>query len=354
MSDLNLPIKSTVSKAIEQLKELEAPSQIQAVSTVTIDHLLDDPLIGEANPANLMLASYHGTSRKTHESRLRRIAKTLGCPRDRYEYLNWQTFTAVRIQSFLNDLYEPWIENGRSKRRSPNTLNGFLDTLKGVMKKAFKLDLIDQRQWGDIQEIRAYKNNVPLAGRMAEASETKLIEDHLNTVAKANPAKASRDRAIFRLSFLAGIRRHEFANLDIENYDFAHQLLEVRGKGGKIVQLEIGTEVIEAINHWIAFRGNESGALFFRINKTGDITEARLSPEGIRYLFQSYTTKLGIPKLTSHDGRRTFCSNVLDDPDIDPKTAMDLLRHASFNTSAKYDRRSGRKRREVANRLSMK
>lgn len=350
MSDLNVPVAATaLAKAQTELAKYYSTS-----AGATEDHLLSEPLVGESNPAYLMLAKYHGSSKRTHESRLRRIAKTLGAPGDRYEFLNWQNFSAVRIQSFLNDLYEPWIENGQVKRRSPNTLNGFLDTLKGVMKQAFKLDLIDQRHWADIQDIKAFKNNLPLAGRMAEADETKLIEEHLDLVAKSNPAKAARDRAIFRLAFLAGIRRHEFANLDVEHYDFVHQLLEVRGKGGKIVKLEIGKQIIEAIDHWIAFRGTEAGALFFRVTKTGNITEDRLSPEGIRYLFNSYVTQLGLPKLTPHDSRRTFCSNVLDAPDIDPKTAMDLLRHASFDTSALYDRRSGRKRREVTNSLSMK
>lgn len=318
------------------------------------DHLLRKPLLGEDNPAIRFLSRYIGKSKQTHTSRLRRIARLLGSPNQDYRYLDWTVFKAIRIESLLRDLQEPYETANSREQRSPNTLNGFLDSLKGVMRQAYKLDMITQREWSDIQEIKALPNNVPMAGRMASVDETQRIEAEIDQMAKNNPVKAARDRAIFRLAFLAGIRRHEFCNLYLSDYDLKHATIKVSGKGGKIVRLNINQLIIESLEHWISFRGDNDGALFYRVTKTGDILDKKLSEHGIRYLFKSYTLKLGLSSvLTPHDARRTFCSNVLDTPNIDPKTAMDLLRHSSFNTTASYDRRSGEKRKEVVDRLYM-
>lgn len=351
MKELSIPISEILNQAKATLNELPVK---ELPDLQTNSPLLREPLLGEANPAIRFLARFQGQSKTTHLSRLRRIANLLGAPHSDFRYLNWAKFTAISIEALLKELYAPFFEAGRSKRRSPNTMNGLLDTLKGVMRQSFKIDLITQKEWIEIQEIKVFKNDVALAGRMAEPVETQKIEEAVDQLAKVNPAKAARDRVIFRLAFLAGVRRHEFCNIDVHHYKFESGLLTVRGKGGKIVDIEIGKSIIEAMDQWLAFRGHEDGALFYRVTKTGEITDKRLSQEGIRYLFNSYTSRLDIPKLTAHDARRTFCSNILDEPGIDPKTAMDLMRHSSFNTSAKYDRRGGDKRRDIANRLSMK
>ncbi|WP_299204279.1 site-specific integrase [uncultured Amphritea sp.] len=341
---------NALSVAKQQLAKLKADDSNQTFKGIY--PLLDTPLIGEANPATVYLSQYQGTSKKTHTKRLSQISRYCGAPRNDYQWINWSIFTAPRIRAFITDLYEPEIVNGEYKQRAPNTLNGYLATLKGVMKIAFKAGLITHMQWTDIQDLKSLKNDASPAGRMASQQETQDLEKAVDDMRLRNPAKAARDRAIFRLAFFSGIRRHEFSHLDYSHLNLNEGTLIVLSKGGKRPTIELSQDVISALVEWLAFRGNGPGAIFTRVLITGDITDQRLSDEGIRYLFNSYSKVLGSERITCHDARRTFCSNVLDDDEIDPKTAMDLMRHSSFNTTALYDRRSGTKRRSVVDRLS--
>lgn len=224
--------------------------------------LLESPDFSESNPAAMFLARYHGITLKTHTGRLRRIARLLGSPTGEYLQINWQAFTELRLMAFLNALYEPYIQNGVSKRRSPNTLNGFLATIRGVLKQAFKNDLISHKNWISITEIRPFRNTRPPAGRMAKGNETSALEDAFDALALTNPAKAARDRAIMRLPFLAGVRRHEVVLLDVSAYDRLQETLLVTGKGGKVVNMELSSQVVVALDEWLKFRGHAPGALF--------------------------------------------------------------------------------------------
>lgn len=121
--------------------------------------------------------------------------------------------------------------------------------------------------------------------------------------------------------------------------------------------LELAPETTETILAWLQYRGLEPGALFTAVSKADKpLLGRRISPSGIGYLFKIYCQMLGINKLTPRDSRRTYCSSVLDVLDvlgIDPKTAMDMARHRSFDTTARYDRRGNEKRKRVAAKLSM-
>lgn len=116
--------------------------------------------------------------------------------------------------------------------------------------------------------------------------------------------------------------------------------------------LELAPETTETMLAWLQYRGLEPGALFTAVSKADKpLLGRRISPSSIGYLFKVYCQMLGINKLTPHDSRRTYCSNVLDVPGIDPKTAMDMARHSLFDTTARYDRRGNEKRKRVAAKL---
>src|SRR5690554_6150313 len=81
--------------------------------------------------------------------------------------------------------------------------------------------------------------------------------------------------------------------------------------------LELAPETTETMLAWLQYRGLEPGALFTAVSKADKpLLGRRISPSGIGYLFKVYCQMLGINKLTPHDSRRTYCSNVLDVPGI--------------------------------------
>ena len=59
----------------------------------------------------------------------------------------------------------------------------------------------------------------------------------------------------------------------------------------------------------------------------------------------------GVRNITSHDGRRTFISTLLDNADL--STVQKIVGHASPTTTAGYDRRDRRVRQEAINTLHM-
>jgi integrase len=267
-------------------------------------------------------------------------------------WINWQVFTPHRITALLSTLYESSLtEESVYRRRSPNTVNGYLVVIKGVMKVMFQMERITPSVWLAIDAIAPFRNAVPVTGRMVSSDEMQELEQTLDQIALDKPNKAVRDRAILSLGFYLGLRKHEYSNLLLEDYDPIQGTLVVTGKGGRIARMELSDALVKMLNHWIDCRGLSTGTLFRRILKNDRITEQSLSKEGIRHLYHYYQQQSGIEHLTSHDARRTFVSNILDDPEIDPVTARDLARHASFETTAQYDRRTGQKRREVLNRL---
>ncbi|WP_417583261.1 site-specific integrase [Nitrincola sp.] len=342
-----------ITQAQRQLQQLGTQNGLTAEGEGA-NPLLDAPLRGERNPANVYLMRYGGTTAVTYRNRLNQCAARLGAPNGDYEWLNWAEFNAHRIQAMLQALYEPYVEDGDYKRRSPNTMNGLLVTLKGVMSQAFKMGWINRDTHEGISDIKAFKVRLELTGRMADSHETAALEAGCDAVAETKPGKAARDRAIFRLAFLSGIRRHEFSLLNLDSFKPQTEQITVLGKGGKVATLELAPETTEAILGWLQHRGFEPGALFTAVSKADrPILSRRISPSGIGYLFKDYCLRLGINNLTPHDSRRTYCSNVLDVPGIDPKTAMDMARHSSFDTTARYDRRGNEKRKHVAGQLTM-
>ncbi|WP_286241110.1 tyrosine-type recombinase/integrase [Neptuniibacter halophilus] len=369
MNQVSKPTSLIAAEAKQVMASFERPEQA-LVADEGVNPIRSTPTAaGESNPVTVFLMRYHGTSLTTHKRRLRQIAGHLGAPGSNPHYIEWSLMTEIRLLAFLNELAKPYnkpikkkdadgtlIETVEKVKRSPSTLNGYLDTIRGVLRQAFKLSIITPLQWEGIQDIKPIKNQRPLAGRMVQASETNAFEKYLNELALHRPVKAARDRAIFRLAFLAGIRRHEFCKIELEDFEpnGTPGFLRVNGKGDKIVVLEINEQVSEAIRLWIEHRGTDAGPLFYRINRRGDLIKVGISQSGIGFLFSDYCERLGLSKLTCHDGRRTYCSNILDLPGIDPTTAMGLLRHSSFNTTAKYDRRDGRTRRAAVNQLTMK
>lgn len=336
------------TRTLRDLQQLTA-------SDPTIRHLLDAPDYTDRNPAQRCLARRNGLTRSTYRSRLTSLARLLGAPNGDHCWLNWLAFDALRISALLNDLYEPTLTSeGVQRRRSPNTMNGYLATLKAVMREAFRMELITPNAWAEIEEIRRFRNDLPLSGRMVEDHEIMALEAAITASNQRHPARIARDMLLIRLGFFVGLRKHEYSALMLEDFNRATQELRITGKGGKVAALELPDTVIDALYEWLNYRGEKAGALFYRITKSGRLTEHPLSKEGVRHLFAQYQKRAGLKQLTSHDARRTFVSNLFDDPDIDPATARNLARHSSFDTTAGYDRRAGRKRRTILNRMADK
>jgi integrase len=68
--------------------------------------------------------------------------------------------------------------------------------------------------------------------------------------------------------------------------------------------------------------------------------------------FVGRTRRIGIPRISVHDARRT-CATLLADLDVHPRVAMQILRHADFAITMEiYTHVSSEQTRDALKRLS--
>jgi integrase len=125
----------------------------------------------------------------------------------------------------------------------------------------------------------------------------------------------------------------------------------VLGKGNKERIVPLPKEAAYALLRWIAIRGIATGPLFLRIERNGKPSERRLTEAGLYAVLQSLTKRAQIAPWTPHDARRTYAGDLFD-AGVDIRTVQELLGHRSPVTSAGYDRRGERAKRDAADRLS--
>ena len=99
-------------------------------------------------------------------------------------------------------------------------------------------------------------------------------------------------------------------------------------------------------------RGNWPGALLCAVDKAGRVQQAGISGAAVYRALQKRGEQAGLKPFTPHDLRRTFAGDLLD-AGADISTVQRLMGHANTNTTAGYDRRGERAKREAVGRLHM-
>lgn len=288
------------------------------------------------NPAFSYLLSL-GSKRSRDEvrSKLSRIAALLGaegiasCP--------WHELRRAHVLGLVAKLNEAG--------KAPSTVNAYLSAIKGVVREAWMLDQIDAEQMQRIVAVKGVRGSREAKGRALSADEvTALLE-----ACQRDPSPLGRrDAAIIALLFGCGLRKAELVALQMKDLDLGNLTLTVLGKGNKEGKSFIPPSVLPHLESWLAIRGAEDGALFCRITKHRKLLPGGLTGQGITHILYQRNIQAGIPAFAPHDTRRTFATWLLSNGE-DIITVRDAMRHASVETTQRYDRRGeGRLRRASA------
>jgi len=249
-----------------------------------------------------------------------------------------------------------------AERYKPSTANKHLAALRGVLKVAWQLELMTAEDYHKAASIKNVRGTSLPVGRSLKEGELRAL---LLTCQQDATIKGCRDLALIALLFATGLRRQEVTLLNIADYDRDTHALRVKGKGQKerLVYVE-APGAYEALHTWLQLRGPESGPLFVRIRRGGHLVRAtfpttdsassnkegnaepsrplsalqRLTEQGIYAIVLERVEASGILQLTTHDFRRNFISELLDNG-VDLSTAQKLAGHSSPTTTARYDRR---------------
>jgi site-specific recombinase XerD len=149
-----------------------------------------------------------------------------------------------------------------------------------------------------------------------------------------------RDRAIFELMYVTGIRMGEVVKLDVRDVDFSQdQILIRRGKGGKDRMVPLGRVAKEYLSAWAHkargwFSSSQAESALF-LNNEG----RRIPASTVRARLDKYLKACGIlrPGLTPHSIRHSCATHLLENG-ADIRYVQELLGHRSIETTADYTR----------------
>jgi integrase len=227
---------------------------------------------------------------------------------------------------------------------APASVNHHLAALRGVLREAWRLRLIDSETLHRTIDVAAVRGTTLPRGRALSTGEIGALFSACATDASTAGA---RDSALLALLFGCGLRRAEAVALDVADFDPEAATVKIRnGKGNKqrIVHTANGTH--DALLDWLVVRGSGVGPLFPSINKSGRILSRRLSDGAVRWIALERARAAGVKEFSPHDARRSFISNLLD-AGVDISTAQQLAGHASVSTTTRYDRRGEATRRRA-------
>lgn len=283
------------------------------------------PLPASRNPATVYLAGLaSGEGRRSMASTLALLAGLLGfddpaaCP--------WHELRHHHVVALRSVLAE---------RYAPASANKALAAIRGVLRAAWRLELISTDAYHRTIDVPAIRGSRLPAGRALEPGELRAL---FEACADGTPAGA-RDAAAFALLFGCGLRRAEAVAVEIVDHDAAAGAIRVLGKGNRERTVYTAAGAKAALDAWLTHRGHDAGPLLAPISQTGVVARGRgMTAQALMMRLRKRSREAGIAHCSPHDLRRSFVSAALE-AGADLALVQVLAGHASPATTARYDRR---------------
>jgi site-specific recombinase XerD len=235
-------------------------------------------------------------------------------------------------------------------RYAPATVNKMLSALRGVLKNAWRLDLMDAETYGRAVAVENVRAKVQPKGEAVGHEDLAAL---FEVCAEDESPAGRRDQAMLATLYGGGLRRAELCGLDLTDFDAADCSLTVRaGKGRRDRTVYLPEAVCQHLKAWIEVREDEPGPLFCPVRMTGEVPITRLRGESLWYVLKRRQRQAGLEGVTPHGMRRSYVSRLLENG-VDLLTVQELVGHANAVTTARYDRRGGEARRQAASILCL-
>ncbi|WP_327092047.1 tyrosine-type recombinase/integrase [Nonomuraea sp. NBC_01738] len=301
----------------------------------------DVPIEPAADPYHVYLDSLTSPeSRRTMRGCLDRIARLLtGSAASTGEGQPWHLLRyehTVRIRTMLTE--QGW---------SPAYVNKHLVALRRVLKESWRLGQTSAEDYARASDLPPVRHSRLPTGHHVPPE---VVGAALSACQEGTAG--IRDAALIAVLYSTGCRRAEIAGLTLRDYDSAARSLRVRGKRDKERMVYLTPDAIALLERWLAIRGLGEGPLFSPLTKKGRLRDRPLSGQGIADILSRRLSEAGAARRTAHDFRRTFIGELLD-AGVDLATAQALVGHSSPATTARYDRRPEKTRREAVDRIKL-
>lgn len=216
-------------------------------------------------------------------------------------------------------------------RYRPRTVAKLLSFWREMIRECWRLGYMDRESADRAMPPARTRPVEPPVGRH-------LREDEMRALAGACGRGLTGCRNEVLLCLLgAGLRRSEIIGLKCG--DWRGGVLRVAGKRGRVRELRMPAESAEAMDIWLATRGEVNGdSPLVCAVRDGCACERPMSESGVRTVLSGLAHAAGVTGLTPHDFRRTFAGEALS-RGADIGVVMRLMGHAHPETTLRYDRR---------------
>jgi len=298
------------------------------------------PLPAARNPAVVYVARLAPGSRQTMMGALEKLARQASTGRLGAADLPWHALRYQHTQAL-----RAWAAD----RHAPATANKLLSALRGALREAWRLGLIDSESYHRAADLAPVRGVTLPTGRGLSQQELGAL---FNVCCADQGPAGMRDAALLAIGYAGGLRVAELCALDRADYDRETGCLMVRaGKGRKDRTAYASNGARDALEAWLSIRGDVDGPLFNRINRGGRIEAgSRMYRSSVNARLRRRAQEAGVARFSPHDLRRSFISDALDSG-ADLATVQKLAGHANPATTARYDRRGEATKRRAAELL---
>lgn len=305
------------------------------------------------NPADSYLSSLSPSGRESMRSRLNQVVRSItGTKIDSQDYRRFD-FSKLRrfhFEQIMNTMRAMKKEGGEPQYSS-NHLKTTWMCLRKVAQQAWSLNLIEAEDYLKIESLKFDFGKGLQAGRALKPRESRrVVNDSIDS-----GIRGLRDAAMLALFAGVGLRRHELASLQIQNYDRQNRKIVYVGKRNKMQEKFLQDSVVSVLEAWIDdVRGEEPGAMFCRIFKNDSIDVSRgLTGNGIYKIVRGRVEEAGLEHASPHDFRRGLATHLLKQESVDLVTVRDILGHESVSTTQVYVRKDESEIKQTMNMFTL-
>jgi site-specific recombinase XerD len=249
---------------------------------------------------------------------LHHAAQRMGCDVDKLDHAILDVDT---VRSFLG-----WLEEQR--KCGARTRNHRLAAIKAFAR--YVASVAPEH----LERCRRIRELAP--ARIEQPGVEYLDDDEILKLVKAiDPAAQRRDRALLLLLYNTGARVQEIVDLDLGDIRLEPvPVVTLEGKGRKQRTIPLWARTVNALDQWLAERGDAGEPLF--LNAQGH----RLSRSGIAYILRKLAARAGLSaryanRVTPHVIRHTTAMHLLR-AGVDITTIAAWLGHSQLATTHGY------------------
>jgi len=276
------------------------------------------------HPAIVYLSTLSPGSKPTMKHSLNLIAQLLTDNQGDYLTLNWSGL----CYKHTTDVRATLIKN-----YSPATVNRILCALRGVLKEALRLELMNPIDYARAVDIKSVKAPQQGSGRVLNQDE---IDALMQTCFSDLTPAGFRDAALIALLRGAGLRRSEVVGLELKDFHH-HGEINIPSAQGRLDRtVYLSPSAIAIVNDWIEIRTPTPGPLLCQVNKSGRIVYKRLTPQAVLFILHKRGEQAGIKPFSPHALRRTFIWDLLN-AGVDISTVQSLAGLSTPALAARYE-----------------